>query len=435
VLRHPIQDKLARSLPFYYGWFVLGIASLSSYSSRPLMAATTLSVFVVPMTDQFGWSRAAFSGALSLGGLCAVAISPLVGRWIDRYGSGVVLSVTNAITGACGAGLSLVGPLWAFYALYVPGRGVFAGPLELATSAAVSNWFIKRRTLALAIFGATQGTGVGAMPLVAQAIIGIWGWRTAWASLGLYTLVIGVLPALLIVRRPEDMGLTGDGAPGRSELETGTSASSDPGGAVLESGDFTVRQALRTRSFWILTIFSAAGFLVQGGVVLHQVPHYISQGLPASSAAWMSGTFAVSQVVGGIAWASLTSRVSLRFLLAATGFCVALGGWGTGVSGTMVWGLAAAATLGAGVGGMHLLLRFTWANYYGRSSFASIRGITLPFQLGGQLIGPIISGFMYDATLSYRAAFFMFSAAAALASFMVMTATPPKAPVDATEGG
>jgi len=399
------------------------------------MAATTLSVFVVPMTDQFGWSRGAFAGALSLGGLCAVAVSPLVGRWIDRYGSGVVLSVTSAITGACGVGLSLVGPLWAFYALYVPGRGAFAGPLELATSAAISNWFIKRRALALAIFGATQGTGVGAMPLVAQAIIGGWGWRTAWASLGLYTLGIGVIPALLIARRPEDMGLAGDEAPVGSDRETVNSASKDPGGTASGRADFTVRQALRTRTFWVLVIYSVAGFLVQGGVVLHQVPHYIGQGLPASSAAWMAGTFALSQVFGGIAWANLTSRVSVRFLLAGTGFCVALGGWGTGASGTLVWGLAAATALGAGVGGMHLLLRLTWANYYGRSSFASIRGITLPFQLGGQLIGPIISGFMYDATLSYRAAFFIFSAAATLASFLVMTATPPKKPVDATEGG
>ncbi|MCI0781937.1 MAG: MFS transporter, partial [Chloroflexi bacterium] len=80
------------------------------------MAATTLSIFVVPMTEHFGWSRGVFSGALSLGGLCAVVISPFVGRWIDRYGSGVVLSATAAIIGLCGVGLAFVSHLWVFYA-------------------------------------------------------------------------------------------------------------------------------------------------------------------------------------------------------------------------------------------------------------------------------------------------------------------------------
>ena len=392
------------------------------------MAATTLSVFVVPMTEEFGWSRGAFSGALSLGGLFAVVISPLVGRWIDRYGSGAVLSCTNAIIGVSGAGLSLVGQIWWFYGLFVPGRAFFAAPLELATSTAVSNWFIRRRAMALAIFGATQGTGIGAMPLVAQAIISDWGWRTAWASLGIYTLLIGVLPALLIARRPEDLGLSGDTAPARASSASARTTVGAPGDQDSQGSDFTVRQALRTRSFWVLAGFSAAGFLVQGGVILHQVPHYIGQGMPGSTAAWMAATFAASQVFGAIGWANLTNKIPARFLLGAAGMFVAIGGWGTGASVTLVWGLAAATVLGIGIGGMRLLLRLTWANYYGRTSLGSIRGITLPFQIGGQLVGPVISGFMYDATGSYRASFFMVSAVAAVASLLVLTATPPKKP-------
>ena len=79
---------------------------MSSYSTRPLMASATLAVFVVPMTAEFGWSRGVFSGALSLGGLLAVVVAPMVGRWIDKYGSGVVLAVSSAIVGMCGLGLS-----------------------------------------------------------------------------------------------------------------------------------------------------------------------------------------------------------------------------------------------------------------------------------------------------------------------------------------
>jgi len=207
LLRH----RLAHSLPFYYGWVIFSIGALASYSSRPLMAVATLSVFAVPMTREFGWSYGLFSGVVSLGGLCAIGISPFVGRLIDRYGSGVILAVTSAIVGGCAIGLSLIGQAWAFYALYVPGRMAFASPLELGTTTAINNWFIRRRAFALFLLTVSQSTGLAAMPLVADFLIGGWGWRNAWAWLGIFTLAVGILPALLLVsRRPEDMGLAPD---------------------------------------------------------------------------------------------------------------------------------------------------------------------------------------------------------------------------------
>ena len=102
------RTTLARRLPFYYGWVVFGLASSTSYTSRPLMSVAVLSVFVVPMTEAFGWSRGLFSGAVSLGGLCAVAVSPMIGRLVDKYGSGITISVGSAIAGACALGLSLI---------------------------------------------------------------------------------------------------------------------------------------------------------------------------------------------------------------------------------------------------------------------------------------------------------------------------------------
>jgi MFS family permease len=138
------------------------------------MSVAVLSVFVVPMTEAFGWSRGLFSGAVSLGGICAVFISPFVGRLVDKYGTGVVIGVTSAIAGLCAMGLALVRYAWAFYALYIPGRMVFASPLELATSTALSNWFLRRRALALALLGVSQGTGLAAMPMMAQWLITMW---------------------------------------------------------------------------------------------------------------------------------------------------------------------------------------------------------------------------------------------------------------------
>jgi sugar phosphate permease len=381
------------------------------------------------MTDQFGWSRGLFSGVVSLGGLCAVAISPLVGRLIDRYGSGAMVAAASAISGLCAIGLSLISQSWAFHALYVPGRMVFASPLELGTSTAVSNWFIRRRPLALVLLSVNQGAGLALMSLAAQFIVGGWGWRTAWASLGVYTLSIGVLPALLMARRPEDMGLEADPVRQKNRLSSQSNASgvNQVAGTASTAPEvnYTVRQALRTRAFWVLAAFSVAGFMVQAGVSLHQVPHFINQGLPGLAAALTASVFAFSQVLGGVLWSTLARRVSLRFLLSLAGFTVAIGAIGTGASASLNGGIPAATALGVGVGGLHLLLRLTWADYYGREYLGSIRGLTLPMQIGGQALGPVIAGFMFDATGAYQLPFLVFTIAVSLAGLLVLAATPP----------
>jgi MFS transporter, OFA family, oxalate/formate antiporter len=427
-----LRTQLAQRCPFYYGWVIFAIAASTSYAARPLMSVAVLSVFMVPMTDAFGWSRGLFAGAVSLGGVCAVVISPLVGRLIDRYGSGWMISATSAVAGACAASLSVISQSWTFYAVYVPGRMVFASPLELATSTAISNWFIRRRSFALGLLGVTQGTGLAAMPLVAQQLIVGWGWRSAWVVLGLFTMATGIVPALLLMaRRPEDMSLEPDPAAAKSgEVEVVVSKGrQDTGGKpdvrIRAERQFTLGQALRTRAFWVLAVFSATGFMVQAGVSLHQVGHYIRQGLPGPSAAIMASVFALAQVPGGLLWSAITRHIPVRYILAISGLCVALGATGTALSSTLAWGILSAAVIGGGVGGLHLLLRLAWADYYGRQHLGAIRGITLPVQIGGQAVGPITAGFVFDATGSYHMVFLFFAGVVALGSALVLTAIPP----------
>jgi MFS transporter, OFA family, oxalate/formate antiporter len=433
LLRLPtLRVQLARRCPFYYGWVVFAIAASTSYAARPLMSVAVLSVFMVPMTDTFGWSRGLFAGAVSLGGVCAVVISPVVGRLIDKYGSGWILAATSAVAGACAASLSAISHPWSFYTLYVPGRMVFASPLELATSTAISNWFIRRRSFALALLSVTQGTGLAAMPLMAQQLISAWGWRDAWAFLGLYTMAIGIFPALLLMaRRPEDMSLEPDPIPataGRGAAVTVKSAEDHARKPVIRligERQFTLRQALHTRAFWVLAVFSASGFMVQAGVSLHQVAHYIRQGLPGTSAAIMASVFAGAQVPGGLLWSALTRRLPVRAVLALAGICVALGAIGTALSSDLAAGIISAGIIGGGVGGLHVLLRFAWADYYGRQHLGTIRGITLPVQIAGQAVGPVTAGFVFDATGNYHSVFLFFAGVVALGSVLVLTAIPP----------
>lgn len=479
-----VRARLAGRLPVYYGWVVFALANLPSFGARPVASVAVLSVFVIPMTDQFGWSRGLFSGAVSLGAVCGLVMSPFAGRLIDRYGSGVILAGCSAVVGACALGLAAVtAAAWTFYAIYVPGRAVFSSPLELGTTTAISNWFIRRRPMALAWFGAVQGVGLGLLPLAAAALIGGLGWRSAWLALGIFTMATGILPPLLLMaRRPEDMGLAadppfnsppkggrrvgnpppqggnspqagnavemgdtvqvgnavemgdtvqvgnavqgGNGPQGRNAPQAGNAVGNVAAGAWRDA-DYTVGEALRTPAFWILAFFSMAGFMVQAGVSLHQTAHYIDAGVSANLAALVATSFALGQIPGGVVWSAVGRRLPVRAMMAASALWVAGGVFGIALSETLLWGILAGFLFGAGVGGLHTLLRLAWADYYGRLHLGAIRGLTLPAQIGGQAIGPVLSGFMHDASDGYRTPFMLLGAAAGATALLVLAAAPP----------
>ena len=420
------RARLAGRLPVYYGWVIFALANLPSFGARPVASVAVLSVFVIPMTEQFGWSRGLFSGAVSLGAVCGLLMSPFAGRLIDRYGSGVILAGCSAIVGACALGLAAVTQAWSFYAIYVPGRAVFSSPLELGTTTAISNWFIRRRPMALAWFGAVQGVGLGLLPLAAAMLIDGFGWQSAWLALGVFTIATGVLPPLvLMARRPEDMGLVPDSEDERAS-DTKAQRRKDATGAGWRDVDYTVREALRTPAFWILAFFSMVGFMAQAGVSLHQTAHYVDAGVSHGQAALVATAFALGQIPGGMVWSLVGRRAPVRGMLAVSAVWVAGGVFGIGFTHLLHWGIVFGFLFGAGVGGLHTLLRLAWADYYGRVHLGAIRGLTLPAQIGGQAIGPVVSGFMFDASGGYLVPFVIFGSAVALAALLVLAAVPPR---------
>ena len=424
-----IRARLAGRLPVYYGWVVFAIANLPSFGARPVASVAVLSVFVIPMTEEFGWSRGLFSGAVSLGAVFGLVMSPFAGRLIDRYGSGVILAGCSAVVGVCAVLLAMVTQAWSFYAIYVPGRAVFSSPLELGTTTAISNWFIRRRPMALAWFGAVQGVGLGLLPLAAAMLIDAFEWRSAWVALGVFTLATGILPPLLLMaRRPEDMGLAADPARetgDRGNAPTPTRPRSERETSAWRDVDYTVREALRTPAFWILAFFSMVGFMAQAGVSLHQTAHYVDAGVSHGQAALVATSFALGQIPGGMGWSIIGRRMPVRVMLSVSALWVAGGVFGIGFTEQLVWGILFGFLFGAGVGGLHTLLRLAWADYYGRLHLGAIRGLTLPAQIGGQAIGPVVSGFMFDASGGYLLPFVIFGAAVGVSALLVLAAIPP----------
>ena len=201
-----------------------------------------------------------------------------------------------------------------------------------------------------------------------QLIITGYDWRAAWVTLGILTLALGVVPSLLLVaRRPEDMGLEPDPAPARADSLNRGSGNRDAAAAngsgnagSFTETNFTVGQALRTRAFWLLAVFSGASLMVQAGVSLHQVSHYINQGIDPRFAALSSSAFALAQMPASLFWAALARRMPIRYLMAAASFVVALAAAGTVQSAQPLPELISAAGVGFGVGGLHLLIRLVW---------------------------------------------------------------------------
>src|SRR6266404_117970 len=152
----PLVPRLLNArVPVFYGWIVLACLCCAGFA-RQGPAVATLSIFVEPLSREFGWSRTALSGAVSLGGVLAALVAPLVGPMLDRQGSRLVLCAAVLVNGIALMLLSLTPSLLVFYLLFCLARMNWASPFELGIYGALNNWFVARRTAAASIVNLAQ---------------------------------------------------------------------------------------------------------------------------------------------------------------------------------------------------------------------------------------------------------------------------------------
>ena len=416
-VRGGLPRALAARVPFHYGWIVLACLCCAGFA-RQGPAVATLSIFVEPLTREFGWSRTALSGAVSLGGLLAALVSPLIGPLLDRRGSRLVLCVAILVNTAALLLLSLTPSLLVFYLLFCIARMNWAGPFDLGIYGALNNWFLARRTLASSIATFAQVLGLVVLPLIAQFAISHDGWRAGWVALGAVTLIVGFLPVwLLLVRRPEDMGLQPD---------TAASAIPQPGAAPRVEPAFSRRQAMRTPAFWLLMLYTVTVYPVQAGVSLHQASHMVHRGLDAVTAALIVSTFSFMSMMATIACGFLPRRWPIRLPLGLAGLLVTAGTLLMPSIGSVADGYFAAGLFGFGIGGVLTLLPVAWADYFGRANYGAIRGIALSVQVLAQATGPLLSGILYDLTGDYTVSLQCFATLSALSIFAALAAKQPR---------
>ena len=407
---------LSGRLPFFYGWVVLGCLCCAGFA-RQGPAVATLSIFVEPLTREFAWSRAALSGAVSLGGVLAALVSPPIGPLVDRYGSRIALSLAVLVIGVAMMLLSLTPSLLVFYLLFCIARMIWAGPFDLAIYGAVNNWFVSRRAFATSVATLAQAAGLVAMPLIAQLAMRESGWRFGWLAIGSLTLVVGLLPVwLFMVRRPEDLGLLPDRQP-----HSGIAAPRPQ----LDEPSFSRREAVRTGAFWLLLLYTALVYPVQAGVSLHQAAHLIERGVAPTIAATIVSTFSLMSAFASLACGFLPRSLPIRFPMAVIGVFLTLATLlmvGISSSGQ---GYVAAALFGFGIGGLLTLLPIAWADYFGRVNFAAIRSVALSAQVLAQAAGPLISGALHDWTGNYALSLQCFAVLSGLSILAALMARRP----------
>lgn len=405
-------------LPFFYGWVIVAIGFLTAFMSVALIWA--VGVFAVPMIEELGWSRSAIFGAINVRSYMAIIMSPLLGRFFDTERGPQVLTLVAGL-GICASVLPIawVREEWQFLLLF----GVLGGIASAAqggqiVGAIVPKWFVRKRGTAMA--WATMGSAVSAFvvpPAVALLIEWV-SWRPTWGVLAAITLLVAAVPALLVRRQPEDVGLRpdGDGGPapdGRQPAAPGPAEAS-----------YTLRQAASTPLLYLLAGAVAIGSLSNTGLPVSLVSIYTDKGLPRELAVAGFSIYGLFSVVGRFFWGYFVNRYHVRWVLIAVAV--------QGVVATPLFlvldgpaSLVCAALVGLGIGGQIGFAQMVWPAYYGRAHLGAITGVTRPATALVMGSGSGMMALSADLTGSYAAGLWAITASWAVAAVGLWLARPP----------
>lgn len=415
----------------FFGWWVVLACTLVMFA-RGGMVFYTFSVFLKELTQAFHWSRSEVSAAMTIQTGTFALLNPVVGRLSDRHGPRQILILGCLIMGACYLALFWLGALWQLYLLnLIIGVGYAMGG-QVPIGVAISNWFSRSRGTAAGMTAVGLGLGglVG-VPLAERLIAGQ-GWRWAYVDLGLLLWAM-TLPAMVFLmrNRPEEMGLLPDGATPAPTKSPGP----QPEGALQKGAErqppcrpadgLTLAEALRSSGFWLLALaFFLAG---TGGwaVIFHLVPFLTDKGFSSQMAAFILGLTVGGSILARFGFGLLADRIStqtatvLDYLVIAAGISllfVANSSW-------MLYLFA--VVMGLGIGGAGILVMLITREWFGPASYGEIYGYHFMTFTAGVGLGPMLSGYIFDATGGYTWAFVPAIALVLLATLAISLARAP----------
>jgi sugar phosphate permease len=424
-LNSPQPSAAAHSNGIFYGWYIVAVGFLS-YMVCAFNLSSTLSVFLKPLTEDLAVSRGVFSLLRSGEIIISAAMAPFVGPWVDRYGGRWLMAIGALAAGLGFALMSEVTEFWQFLILrwtLVAVGGVFM--CQIVVTVTISRWFVRQRGRAIAIATLGQGLSKVVIPVITASLFALFGWRFTWGVFGLVTMILVVIPAFTFMRRsPEDMGLYPDGASGPPESVIGSKELHRQ--AAMDRTIWSRREVLRTRTFWIVAFTYGIANVGIAGLNLHVFAYITDLGFETMVAATVLSLIAMTQLGSTLIWGFLSERIDIRktttlmFIIQALGLSIAIATWKPLAiyAGFFIYGI--------GLGGSQVLQELIWANYYGRTSLGTVRGmgIFVTFIFGAA--GAPFFGFLHDVTGTYMISFVLFVMAVLVSALLILTVRTPQ---------
>ncbi|MFN8504016.1 MFS transporter [Kouleothrix sp.] len=369
----------------YYGWVIVATLAITETISWGILYYT-FAVVLPAMEHELHWSRVAMTGALSAALLASGIAAPLVGRWLDRRGPRLLMTVGACVATGLVLAWSQTSQLPAFYLIWI-GIGITMAMLLYEPAFVVVNtWFVRQRSRALSIVTFVAAFASTIFIPLATELSERFGWRAAILVLAII-LGVGTIPLHLLVlrRRPADLGLSVDGEPYLADVEL----------QPRRRRDVSVRAALRDRTFWWLTTGFTLTTLAAIAITIHLIPYLLDHGYDARFAALAASIIGAMKFPGRLAFAPLERRIPHPYLAAVLvllqGVAVLILMMVPGTSGV----LCGVALFGAASGAGTLARPALLAEHYGQTHYGRINGVIAFFLAGAQALAPVGSGALY----------------------------------------
>ena len=425
--RTPLSETLSQAARpgrrVFYGWWLVGVAvfMLTVMSSTSFQG---LGMYLVALERKFGWSRTVLSAPFSLSRVQGAVIGPLEGWLIDRFGSRRMILIGYTTMGIGFILFSQIHSVWQYilaYTLISLGGGI-GGWLAVIT--VVNNWFVRRRTFALAT--AMSGVHLGGFLVYVLAFgLEFHGFRTTTMGIGLFLLATTVPASRLIRNRPEDMGLMPDGdapqtagAPPESTDEVAEDGTPEP--------DFTARQAMRTPVFWVLAVVHMTSTISIVTLAVHLVPKLYDMGFSLTGAGVVVSTYTAVAIVTQFVAGYIGDRVPKPPLIFVFLLFQAVALLVLALAEDRSLAFVFAVIYGFALGGRVPLMAAIRGDYFGRKAFATIMGLSMLPNNFGMMVAPIFAGYMFDKTGTYEVPFLSFAALALLGAVGMLFVRRPK---------
>ncbi|MBT3189479.1 MAG: MFS transporter [Anaerolineae bacterium] len=383
-----INYWLAKRTNFFYGWIILPISTLAAFFTSPGQTYM-VSVFNPSLREALDLSLTQLTGAYMFGTVLASLPQTYIGQWADRIGIRKTIFIIATLFSLACVFISQVSSLLMLFISFFFLRMLGQGALELLSVNMLPMWFRNTLGTVSGIKNVVVNLLIGVVPISILALIGNVGWRKTYILAGASVFLI-LLPIIYFfyINRPEEIGQTIDG----------DDSSNSPESVDLDAPEkeFNLKEAMRTRAYWILTLSWFAWAAIATAITFNLLPIFTAKGLTEEQAAAsftiLMVVSAIFQIFGGM----IADRVQLRWMsFGAMGFYgLAIGALIYIPDGSVV--LVYTLILGMAQGLFGGLGNTVWVRYFGREHLGKIRGSVWTAAVAGSSVGPFIMGITYD---------------------------------------